>query len=182
MQNSSYSWYSIYNLYILQNKLDHLNPSFFFSLSFFLTISICRSFQVLLRNLIGRLPTYLPEIKDCYNLRIVDIHGAKITQKCNLTLAVSPTCHSNDNLRRPVCKKDLGLKNVPLRFLDAPPNPLHVFQLCTSHMSSDCLPLFLVMLWWSFELLAIILSELWINVYSRFGNIRSSHYYKVHNY
>ena len=38
----------------------HLNPNFFFSLSFFLTLSICRSRHWLLRSLIGRFPTYLP--------------------------------------------------------------------------------------------------------------------------
>lgn len=38
----------------------HLNPSFFFSFSFFLTTSIWRSRHVLFRNFIGLLPTYFP--------------------------------------------------------------------------------------------------------------------------
>ena len=39
----------------------YLNPNFFFSFSFFLATLIFLSFHVLLRSLIGRLPTYLPE-------------------------------------------------------------------------------------------------------------------------
>lgn len=39
---------------------SYLSPSFFFSFCFLRTISILRSFHMLLRSLMGRLPTYFP--------------------------------------------------------------------------------------------------------------------------
>lgn len=40
--------------------MSYLKPSLFFSFSFFFTASYPRSFHVLFRNLIGRLPMYFP--------------------------------------------------------------------------------------------------------------------------
>lgn len=55
-------------------KIHHRRPNFFFSFSFFLTISRFLSRHELFLNLIGRLPTYLPENRPM----------GKLGQKCYL--------------------------------------------------------------------------------------------------
>ena len=50
----------ILSLAFLSSPYPHRNPSFFFSLSFFLTTSACLSLQLLFLSLMGRFPTYLP--------------------------------------------------------------------------------------------------------------------------
>lgn len=47
-----------------QSLSHYLRPSFFFSFCFLRTMSILRSFHMLLRSLMGRLPTYFPATKE----------------------------------------------------------------------------------------------------------------------